>query len=116
MRAKPISPRVKLVPLFLELFCGSGTQISAKCVMAFRICHKSTCFVDLKKNRRRDRTQEATQLRLVPKKKEKTEFSEKLIQNVLSQQGVRTRIVPFVFFIFNSCHSKKRAQMRHRGS
>ena len=35
--------------------------------MAFRICHKSTCFVE--KKRRRDRTQEATQLRLVPKNK-----------------------------------------------
>jgi len=66
----PIRPRVKLVLLFSESFCGSATRISAKCVMAFRICRKSTCFVERKKKkkRRRDRTQEATWLRLVPKK------------------------------------------------
>jgi len=57
--------------LFFELFCGSGTRILAKCVMAFRICQSSTCFLQLdlgeKKKWCRDRTQEATQLRLVPK-------------------------------------------------
>ena len=60
---------MKLVPLFLELFCGSGARISAKCVVAFRICHKSNVFRRKKKKRRRDRTQEAPpcQLRLVPK-------------------------------------------------
>jgi len=60
----------KLVLLFLELFCGSSTRISARCVMAFRFCHKSTCFLEKKKKKKRlrDRTQKATRLRLVPKK------------------------------------------------
>jgi len=44
--------RVKLVSLFLELFCVSGTRSSAKCVMAFRICHRSTCFVEKKRRKK----------------------------------------------------------------
>ena len=84
-----------MVPLFLELFCGSGTQISVKCVMAFRICHKSTCFVD-KKKRRRDRTQEATQLRLVPKKQKATQLRlvPKKRRRDRTQEATQLRLVP----------------------
>jgi len=73
-------PRVvKLVLLFLELFCGSGTQISAKCVMAFKVCHKSTGTCFLKKIWRQDRKQQATRLRLVPKKDSKVEDSKLIL-------------------------------------
>jgi len=55
--------------------------------MAFRICHKSTCFVD-KKKRRRDRTQEATcQLRLVPKKHVFEAFWWTILRIILWQIG-----------------------------
>jgi len=79
---------MKLELLFLDLFCGSGTRISAKCVMAFRMCHKSTCFVE--KKRRRDRTQEATQLRLVPKNGVETERNRLLSYASCLKNGVET--------------------------
>ena len=100
---------MKLVPLFLEFFLGSGTQITAKSVMAFRICRKSTCFVEKKrkktastpnargysatprgKKRRRDRTQEATQLRLVPKKRRRDRTQEATQLRLVPKNGVKT--------------------------